>query len=70
LKNRIGIVTSGAVKISTHANANLLKPYAIRKAVEGDIIGFAAGDDDVTVNPLTWMVAFVDNTEVVYIDRA
>ena len=39
-----------------------------KKAIEGDIIGFKEGDNGVTCNPLTWLLATEDNTEIIFMD--
>ena len=59
---------TGSIDIRNHQNTNLLKPFKVHKAIEGDIIGFEKGDYGITVNPLTWMVSKQDYTEVVYFE--
>ena len=44
LMDRVGVVTMGAVEVRKHQDNNLLKPYLVKKAIEGDVIGFAEGD--------------------------
>ena len=44
LKDRVGIVMMGSVEIRRHNNTDLMKPYIIKKAIEGDIMGWAQGD--------------------------
>ena len=67
-KDRVGVVITGSIDIRNHQNTNLLKPFKVHKAVEGDIIGFERGDMGITVNPLTWMVSKQDYTEVAYFE--
>ena len=57
LKGRIGIVTSGSIEIRRHNNEDLLKPYIVKKAIEGDIIGWSEGDCAYSGSPLSWLVA-------------
>jgi hypothetical protein len=40
-----------------------------KKAVEGDIIGFAAGDDGISSNPLTWLIAHENDTEILFLSQ-
>ena len=56
LRGEIGVVTMGSIEIRRHNNKQLLKPYIVKKAVEGDIIGFKEGDDNYTSSPLSWLV--------------
>lgn len=61
LNNRVGIVTMGAVEIRRHNDINLLKPYVVKKAIEGDIIGFVEDDSkDNTASALTWFMSMQD----------
>ena len=55
-KDRVGIVTMGACEIRKHNNKNLLKPYIVKKAIEGDILGWAEGDEAYSSSPLSWIV--------------
>ena len=68
LKNRVGVIISGAVDVRKHQNTNIMKPFKVYKATEGDIIGFAEGDEGMTCNPLTWLVAMQDYTEVIFFE--
>ena len=63
---------SGSVEMRHHKNINpktkrqeLLKPFVIHKATEGDILGF----DDMSMSPLTWFVSMQDDTELLYVSR-
>lgn len=56
LKNRVGIVAMGSVELRCHDGKNILKPYYIKKAIEGDVLGFAEGDYNTSSNPLTWLI--------------
>ena len=47
----------GSVEIRRHNDFNLLKPFIVKKAIEGDVMGFAEGDDNMTGSPLTWLVS-------------
>ena len=47
----------GAVEIRRHNNKDLMKPYIVKKAIEGDIIGWAEGDSSYSSSPLTWLIA-------------
>lgn len=49
----------GAVEIRRHYDSNLMKPYVVKKAIEGDIIGFAEDEDsrDNTASALTWLMS-------------
>lgn len=55
-KDRVGIVTMGACEIRKHNNKNLLKPFIVKKAIEGDILGWADGDEAYSSSPLSWIV--------------
>ena len=44
VKDRVGIVMMGSVEIRRHSNNDLMKPYTIKKAIEGDIFGWGQGD--------------------------
>jgi hypothetical protein len=57
LNNRVGVVLMGSVEIRRHSNTSLMKPYIVKKATEGDIIGFAEGDANNSASPLTWHVS-------------
>ena len=66
LRGEIGVVSMGSVEIRRHNNRNLLKPYIVKKAVEGDIIGYKDGDDNYSSSPLSWMTAMQNDTEVIF----
>ena len=57
LQDRVAIVTMGAVEIRRHNNKDLMKPYIVKKAIEGDIIGWAEGDSSYSSSPLSWLIA-------------
>jgi hypothetical protein len=59
----------GSVEVRLHSNSNLMRPIIIKKATEGDIIGFSEGDGNVSASPLTWFISMQNNTEVIYIDQ-
>ena len=40
LKGRVGVVTMGSCEVRSHTQPNLLKPTVVKKAIEGDILGF------------------------------
>ncbi len=44
LRDRIGIVVMGSIEIRKHNNNNLMKPFIVKKAIEGDVLGWADGD--------------------------
>lgn len=67
LNDRIGVVTSGSVEIRRHNNKNLLKPFIVKKAIEGDVIGWSEGDCSYSSSPLTWIRAIQDDSEVIFI---
>lgn len=46
----------GSVEIRKHNNRDLLKPFVVKKAIEGDIIGWAEGDRADSSSPLSWIV--------------
>ena len=66
LDNRIGVVSSGAIEIRRHHDDDLLKPYVVKKAIEGDIIGWAEGDNSNSSSPLSWLVSMQENSEIVF----
>ena len=57
LKDRIGIVTMGSIEVRKHDNTRPLRPYIVKKAIEGDIIGFADGDNCASSSPLAWLIS-------------
>jgi hypothetical protein len=67
-KGRIGVITSGQVMFCKHPNSAEGRPYIIKKAFEGDIIGFFDGDDGLSASPLTWYITFTDATEIVWLE--
>ena len=69
LQDRIGVVTMGSVEIRRHNNKDLMQPYIIKKAIEGDIIGWAEGDHAYSSSPLTWLISMQNDTEVVFISK-
>lgn len=69
LKDRIGIVTSGSVEIRRHQNNDLLKPFIVKKAIEGDILGWSEGDCNYSSSPLSWIRAIQDDSEVVFVTK-
>ena len=34
----------GSIEIRKHNNNNLMKPFIVKKAIEGDVLGWADGD--------------------------
>jgi len=68
-KERIGVITSGQVMFCKHPNTAEGKPFIIKKAFEGDIIGFFDGDNGVSASPLTWYITFTDATEIVWLEK-
>lgn len=69
LRDRVGIVVQGSVEIRRHNNNNLMKPYIVKKAIEGDVIGWVDGDASNSSSPLSWLTSMQDNTEVVFINN-
>ena len=70
MQDRVAIVTMGAVEIRRHNNKDLMKPYIVKKAIEGDIIGWAEGDSSYSSSPLTWLIAMQPDTEIVSMDKS
>ena len=68
-KDRVGIVMMGSCEVRKHNNKNLLKPYIVKKALEGDILGWADGDEKYSSSPLSWIFVMQDNTEVIFIEK-
>ena len=70
LKNRIGIVMMGSVEVRLHNNYNnLLRPQVLKKAIEGDVLGFHEGDEGQTASPLSWIMSKQDDTEVIFLPK-
>ena len=44
-----------------------MRPIIIKKAVEGDIIGFSEGDESQSSSPMTWLISMQNQTEVIYL---
>lgn len=59
----------GSVEVRRHNDINLMKPYIVKKALEGDVIGFKEEQDskDNTASALTWLMSMQDQTEVLFI---
>jgi hypothetical protein len=62
-------VTTGSIIMRKHQNGAAVEPYLAKKLVEGDILGFADGDDGISLNPLSWFFSGQDNTEVVFLSE-
>lgn len=60
----------GSVEIRKHNNNDVLKPYVVKKGIEGDIIGWAEGDESYSSSPLSWIVCLQNNTEVIFIGKS
>ena len=69
LRNRVGVVTMGSIEMRRHEDFSLLKPFIVKKAIEGDILGFTEGDDNMSTSPLTWMVSMQEETEMIFISK-
>ena len=69
LNDRIGVVSQGSIEIRRHKDTNLLKPFVVKKAIEGDILGFVEGDGNYSASPLSWLVSMQPDTEVVFISK-
>jgi hypothetical protein len=41
LKGRVGVVYAGGVEVRLHECTEMLDPLLVKKAIEGDILGFA-----------------------------
>lgn len=66
-KDRIGVITSGQIMFCKHPNSCDGNPVIVKRAYEGDIIGFIEGDNGLTNNPLTWYITITDHTEVIFL---
>ena len=69
ISRSVAVILSGAILIKNHPMDDLSNPKLLSKAQEGDVIGFDEGDTGITADPLTWMVTFSDNTEVLIFTR-
>ena len=69
LKGRVGVVTGGSLEVRRHVATDLLKPYIVKKAIAGDVLGFAEGDDNASGGPLSWLVSIQAGTEVVFLSQ-
>ena len=67
---RVGVVLMGSLEIRKHNNKDLLKPYVVKKAIEGDIIGWGKGDKRYSSSALSWIVSMQDNTEVIFFTKS
>ena len=48
----------GSAEVRLHNNYNnLLRPQVLKKAIEGDVLGFHEGDEGLTASPLNWIMA-------------
>ena len=70
LKDRVGIVTMGSVEARKHDSGRPLRPYILKKAIEGDVLGFGDGDCNATSCPLAWLISMQSQTEVLYLPTA
>lgn len=59
----------GSVELRCHDGKSILKPYYIKKAIEGDVLGFAEGDRNTSSNPLTWLIPMQQSTEVIFFTK-
>ena len=66
LEGKVGIILEGSIVSNSHAD-NLLKPFVIKKNVEGGILGFEKGDNDLGENPLVWHIANEDATDLLLV---
>lgn len=69
LKNRVGVITHGSVRIRSHQNG-ILVPYTVGKYKVGQILGHGDSDNGLTTHAQTWFTAFDDDTEIVYFSKA
>jgi hypothetical protein len=46
-----------------------MKPYVVKKAIEGDILGFTEGDKNYSSSPLSWLVSMQDDSEVLFVSK-
>ena len=65
----IGVVTSGSLLICKHPNSPNGPTTLIKRAYEGEVIGFMEGDNGITCSPLTMIVTYEDATEIVFLEK-
>lgn len=70
MRGKVGIITTGSVVMIRHSNNEVDGPNIIKKGFQGDIINFYEGDDGITSNPLTWIKAGQDATEILFVEEA
>lgn len=68
LKDRIGVITHGSVRVKSHQQG-IMTPYTIGRYSKGQILGHGQSDNNITTNPQTWFTCFDDNTEIVFFDQ-
>lgn len=68
-QGKVGVVTSGSLLICQHPHSPDGPTTLIKRAYEGDIIGFMEGDNGITCSPLTMIVTYDDATEIVFLDK-
>ena len=69
LNNRVGVIICGAIELRIHDKEDFLKPVLVRKALEGDILGFTEGDGGISSCPLSWLVSMQSDTEVIFFEK-
>lgn len=68
LNDRVGIITHGSVRIKTHQH-DILSPSVEAKYGKGKILGHYS-DNGVTTNPQSWVIAYDENTEVLFFETS
>lgn len=68
LLGRVGIVTSGSLRVMNH-DADILSPETIGRYKAGRIIGHGETDNNITTHSQTWILSFDDMTEVVFLEK-
>ena len=64
----VGVITHGSVRIKTHQH-DILSPSVEAKYGKGKILGHYS-DNGVTTNPQSWVIAYDENTEVLFFETS
>ena len=68
LKDRVGVISHGSVRVVSH-QYGIMNPLTIGRYKEGRIIGHGESDNQITVNPQTWFIVFDEGTEVLFFKK-
>lgn len=68
LKDRVGVITHGSVRVRSHQKS-ILVPTTIGRYRKGRIIGHGKSDNNITVKSNTWFTSFDQGTEIIFFEQ-